>query len=461
MKQLSAALAIILLATLFSCKKTSFIDSPDALIRISEDTLHFDTVFTTTGSVTQSFKIFNLNDQKLRLSEVRLMGGASSPFALNLDGSPGTSFSNIEILPNDSVYAFVSVTINPNAANLPFIVRDSILISYNGNTEYLQLEAFGQNAHFLKGRRVTTDSTWTNDLPYVILDNITVDSNVTLTIQKGCRIYHHANAPFLVNGSLHVNGDSTDRVVFNGDRLDPVYSDLPGSWPGIFFNSSSTNNVLNYTSIKNGYQGIITEGSSAFTKVTLNQCIIDNIFDAGVLSTGSSIKATNCLVSNCGVNLYLEAGGNYSFTHCTVVSYGNVLLNHKNPVLYVSNRDTTGGTFQLNAKFTNCIFYGDDGSVEDEIQVDNAIVNATDVIFANTLFKNQTVPGNATFTGNVINNQPPEFEKIETGKLEFDFHLTAASPAVDSGQATAVDIDLDGRPRAIGAAPDLGCYELQ
>src|SRR4051812_19074125 len=211
-------ISLLILAEV-SCKKTSFISSPNASLSFSTDTLHFDTVFTTTGSVTQSFKIFNLNDQKLRLSEVRLMGGASSPFKLNVDGSPGTSFSNIEILPNDSLYAFVSVTINPNAANLPFIIRDSILVSYNGNSEFLQLEAFGQNAHFLKGRRVTTDSTWINDLPYVILDNITVDSNVTLTIQKGCRIYHHANAPFLVNGSLHINGDSTDRVVFNGDRL--------------------------------------------------------------------------------------------------------------------------------------------------------------------------------------------------------------------------------------------------
>src|SRR5687767_2789068 len=108
----------VLAVILFSCKKTGFITSPDAFLRTSVDSLHFDTVFTTTGSTTQFFKIFNPNDQKLRLSNVQLMGGAASPFKLNVDGMPGTIFSDIEIEANDSIYAFVTVSINPSAASL-------------------------------------------------------------------------------------------------------------------------------------------------------------------------------------------------------------------------------------------------------------------------------------------------------------------------------------------------------
>ena len=54
-------------ASLFmvSCKKDSFISSSDARLSLSADTLKYDTVFTTTGSITKSFKIFNDNDQKL------------------------------------------------------------------------------------------------------------------------------------------------------------------------------------------------------------------------------------------------------------------------------------------------------------------------------------------------------------------------------------------------------------
>ncbi|MCW3109197.1 MAG: hypothetical protein JWQ09_3703, partial [Segetibacter sp.] len=307
MKYLLKAVAIFLFVFIaVSCSKTSFINSPDASVNFSSDTLHFDTVFTSTGSVTQSFKIFNLNDQKLRLSNVKLMGGATSAFKINVDGTPGVSFSGIELQPNDSMYVFVSVSINPNTANLPFIVQDSIRVNYNGNNRFIQLQAFGQNANFFRNRHITKDSTWKNDLPFVILGGVTIDSNVSLTIQKGCKIYSHADAPFVVNGSLKVNGEVADnsRVIFQGDRLDPDYRDLPAAWPGIFFSSSSSNNVLNYAVIKNAYQGIITElVVSASPKIILNQCIIDNIYDAGIISLASSITATNCLISNCGSNI--------------------------------------------------------------------------------------------------------------------------------------------------------------
>ena len=77
--------------------------------------------------------------------------------------------TNIEIEANDSVYVFVQVNVDPNAANLPFIIRDSIQVSYNGNNRLVQLEAWGQNAHFFRNKEITANETWNNDLPYVIL----------------------------------------------------------------------------------------------------------------------------------------------------------------------------------------------------------------------------------------------------------------------------------------------------
>ena len=167
--KLPGILAISLLVTLFSCKKDSFITSPDALVTITADSLKYDTVFTTSGSVYQTFKIINENNQKLRLSSIKLMGGASSAYKINVDGTAGTQFSNIEINANDSIYVFVQVNVNPNAANLPFIIRDSIQVSYNGKNRLVQLEAWGQNAHFFRNKIVAANEIWNNDLPYVIL----------------------------------------------------------------------------------------------------------------------------------------------------------------------------------------------------------------------------------------------------------------------------------------------------
>ena len=159
------ASAIIISAT--SCKKDSFITSPDARLRISEDSLKFDTVFTTTGSITKSFKIVNENDQRLRLSSVKLMGGNSGAFKMNVNGIPGSALTNLDIAANDSIYVFVSVFVNPSAANLPFIISDSIFIEYNNTVRFVQLQAYGQNAHFFTNQFINTSTAWPNDLPYV------------------------------------------------------------------------------------------------------------------------------------------------------------------------------------------------------------------------------------------------------------------------------------------------------
>ena len=150
----------IISALVFSCRKDSFITSPQANLSTSADALKYDTVFTSAGSVTQSFKIFNNNNQKLRLSQVKLSGGAASSFKINVDGTSATEVDNIEINANDSIYVFVQVNVDPTAANLPFLIQDSILISYNGNQKFVQLQAYGQNAIFLNSVTIKENISW-------------------------------------------------------------------------------------------------------------------------------------------------------------------------------------------------------------------------------------------------------------------------------------------------------------
>ncbi|MFM2145262.1 MAG: hypothetical protein RL732_98 [Bacteroidota bacterium] len=452
---------------LYSCSKQGFITGPDAFIDISDDTLQFDTVFVTVGSTTQYFRIYNLNDQKLRLSSVKLMGGTSSFFKMNVDGFSGNEITDLEIEPNDSLYAFVTVAIDPNAQSLPFVVRDSIQISFNGNKEYVQLEAWGKNAHFLRNHFITQkNETWTNDLPYVILGGVLVDQNASLTINQGTKVYLHADAPLIVDGTLIVKGEAFDstRVVFQGDRLDEPYKNFPAGWPGIYFSENSKNNVLEYAVIKNAYQGLIVNqpAVNGQPKLTLRSCIIDNCYDAGILGLRSQIIAENCLISNCGKNLLLAYGGDYQFTHCTGASFANPYLEHKDPVLFVSdfikNNNNTISTAPLNATFTNCIFWGDYGTVENEVAVSKQGGNFQ-VNFKNCIWKVKTEPANCT-VANILSNQYPLFDSINTSKRYFNFRLREGSPALDKGIATGLVLDLDGKPRAKGL-PDLGCYERQ
>ena len=457
-------ICLSILLIIFSCRKDSFITSPDASLTISADTLHYDTVFTTVGSVTQTFKIINDNNQKLRLSSVKLMGGNGSNFKINVDGAATTEANNIEIEANDSIYVFVQVNVDPNTENLPFIIRDSIGVNYNGKTKWVQLEAWGQNAHFLRDKQVLSDETWTNDLPYVIQGYLYVNAGQTLTIEKGCRVYVHADAPIIIDGSLIVNGekDTADRVYFQGDRMDEPYKDYPAAWPGMYFRESSRDNILNYAVIKNAYQSIAAEGPSvnANPKLILNQCVIDNSYDAGIIALNSSIVANNCLVSNCGKNIAIGRGGSYEFNHCTVASYSNSFVQHKDPVLSASNSDGTN-TAPLNAVFRNCIFWGDDASgenklVENEVQVNSGA--GDNVVFDHVLWRVKTAPSNITVS-NII-DQAPLFDSINVSKRYYNFRLQPGSAAIDAGAASTLSIDLDGFPRPVGL-PDLGCFERQ
>ena len=460
--RLSGTVIISFVLFFFSCRKDSFITSPDASVTLSADTLKFDTLFVTAGSTYRTLKIINENDQKLKLSSLKLMGGSSSFYKMNVDGIVGSQFSNLDIEANDSLYVFVQVNVDPGAGNLPFIIRDSIQVSYNGKNRLVQLEAWGQNAHFFRDKVVNAPETWNNDMPYVILGSLLVNTNQTLTINKGCRIYMHADAPIIINGTLLVNGlkDTADRVYFQGDRLDEPYKDHPAGWPGIYFLAGSKDNVLTYATIRNAYQaiGVLDPAPNANPKLVLNECVIDNAYDAGIIALNSSIRARNCLVTNCGKNLFLAKGGDYQFTHCTVATWANRFIEHKDPVLTLSNyADNTSAN--LNAVFRNCIFWGENGLLDDEVIVEKNGNTVFSVLFDYNLWKVQTAPANSTIN-QAINNQAPLFDSINTSRNYYNFRLQSSSPAINKAVGSAIPTDLDGNPRAVGL-PDLGCFERQ
>jgi hypothetical protein len=326
------------------------------------------------------------------------------------------------------------------------------------------LEAFGQNANFLRNTVIDQNRTWNNQLPYVLLGTIRIDTNVTLTIDPGCKIYAASTAPIYVDGTLIINGSKAMPVIFTGNRLDVDYKDFPASWPGIYCRASSKNNVFNYAIVKNAYQAIVAESpaTSANPKITLHQCSIDNAYDAGILCVASSLKADNSLITNCGSNISFTLGGSYQLVNCTVAAY-STYINHKKPVLSLNNFLLFNGaaiTNSISAQFTNCIFWGEDGQVADEVVVSKQGTDPFDVSFKNCLYKAVTDPANSAVT-NSIKNQSPMFDSIDVNKKIFDFHISnPAAPGVNKGLPVSFLKDLDGNNRRVGL-PDIGCYEQQ
>lgn len=407
----------------------------------------------------------NPNNQRLNISNISLGGGTNSAYKIVVNGQPGTQFPNTEIAANDSIYIFVNVTINQATANIPFIVSDSILIDYNGNHKKVQLQAYGQNARFLSNQTISTNTTWDNTLPYVLLNGLTISPNITLTISAGTKIYSHAASPIIVNGNMVINGgvDSLSRVYFLGDRMDEGYSNLPGAWPGIIFGPLSTSNVFNHAVILNANQALVLVGAGNTTpQLTLNECIIGNAYDAGLLASNTNISARNCLITNCGnagplgsdgSNVIIRNGGTYNFNFCTIATYASYFQSHTQPVLYIAD---DAGKYAVN--FTNSIIYGFGGIPVDEISI--AKTNSSSLLTLNNILYKMKNPLNITTNISPL-TQDPMFVSADTYRHIFNFRLQNGSPAINVKTAAAnnVTTDLDGNPRVQGGFPDLGCFE--
>jgi hypothetical protein len=469
---LLSGIMVLLMVLTQSCRNDNVFTSPDAKLAFSEDTVHFDTVFSTVGSITIPLKLFNNYNDKLVISNIMLSGGEGSQFRMNVDGESGTAFSDIEIPANDSLYVFVEVTVDPNADALPYVIEDSIIFFTNGNEQNVKLIAYGQNAHFHYGE-ILCDTTWTDDLPHVIIGSVLVDSLCSLTITEGTNIHMHGGSYFYVLGTLYVLGTKDSLVTFEGDRLEDFYKEVPGQWEGIYFLRGSQNNTIEYATIKNANTGIslgystASELSSFFENqptLTIDNTAIFDIQNYGIESLNSKIEATNVLIYNVGQsNAFLSLGGDYNFRHCTLAGYGSQYLTHQAPVLVLIDYYPLpdGSNLQngiTRADFTNSIFYGSIAEGNEIVLDTLGTVTAFNFNFDHCIIRSAINQDLLNDTGCIF-NQDPIFANI----TERNYCPTTGSPALNAGINIPVDpviTDILGsdRPYA-GTLPDIGCYE--
>ena len=135
MKATTFALILLSILTgtcLTSCIDDDFTTNPSHVLAFSTDTVAFDTVFTTIGTSTRSFRIYNRNKKSLNISSIKLADAEHSGFHINVDGMSGDNFTNVEIRGKDSLYVFVEANIDPTNQDNPIFIIDSIVFVTNG-----------------------------------------------------------------------------------------------------------------------------------------------------------------------------------------------------------------------------------------------------------------------------------------------------------------------------------------
>lgn len=462
---LQFALIITILAIASSCiRKDLILRENNIRLEFSSDTLLFDTVFTEIGSTTKYIRVINpYNAGIIEIDEISLAGGSESNYRLNINGKVSNSESLIQILPGDSLFIFVEVTVDPTNENLPILIEDSILFYLNDRLQQVKLLTYGQDYYFIDGQYIPSQ-TWTAEKPYVIYNSMAVDEGETLIIEEGCQLYFHRNSGFYILGTLIVNGSTDKPVVFQGDRLENSYQEIPGQWDLIHFLPGSKDNLIQNAIIKNSIIGIqVDTFANDQPTLKLINTQIRNQTAIGLYAQGAKVVAENCIFANCGMYaVVLNIGGEYEFTHCTISNfyqYGN----RATPSLLINNYyEDINGKIQIrpieNAYFTNCIIYGDK---ENEIGLDRYQNQAGmfNFYFDHCLIKIKTIENSDAFRFiDCISNKSPNL----VDPYQQNWQPDSLSPAIDAALIQAsflVPIDLFGNSRLNDNGPDIGAIE--
>ncbi|MFT5823014.1 MAG: hypothetical protein ACI8ZM_004273 [Crocinitomix sp.] len=450
---------ILLAGISVSCKKDKGFTKNH--LDFSQDTLLFDTVFTTVGSTTERFKVYNNNVGTINIDEIQLMGGEDSPFRINFDGVPGIYHENIELEGKDSLFGFVEVTLEVNNVSNPLVISDSIRFLTNGVNQYLKLDVWGQDAYFHANELVGDHiELWQNDKPHVLYGIVAcgfpgLDSNKTLTIPAGTQIHGHKDSQLIIyKSALNITGNYGNEVVFQGDRLESFYDNISGQWTGIRMIEANTS-TIDYAIIKNGAVGLQVDSTQTPLTLNLTNTIIDNSNFFNLLLVASpNVAAENCQFGKAGSSSgFFFAGGTYNFRHCNFVNYwaggrGGAAFKIKN---YYTFENTTYVSSIVDSRFDNCIFYG---NAANEIDVDTLMGLEMDFEFNASLMKREEIYEYTNYSPSVIWNVNPLFVDPSLD----DFHLDIGSPIRNVGDPSySNSADIEGVARA---TPNIGLYEL-
>lgn len=418
----------------------------------STDTVSFDTLITSRTSITRRFRIFNPSKEDVILEEIAVAGGENSFYDIIVNGKQGTSVRDELLVEGDSLLVLVNVNIDPNNQDLPFLVKDSVIINWSQNATDIKLEAWGQNATFLRSA-IICDETWTNERPYVIQGSVAVDSLCTLTIEPGARILVDNGASIFVQGSLDVQGDSGNVITFRNTRFDPSFLRAPGQWGGLIFFPGSRDNRLSYVTIENAVNGIFTFGTnitSLRVQMDIDHTTIRHMSGAGIQAFSSEIEMSNSQVYDCGGFIASHfVGGDYTYDHCTFTNEQTSFIRDEPSVVFLDNFPGSDEPLvaDLSLSITNSIVWG---SEDEELLIGNdGGGNLETQVQQNIIRSEGDIPDN--FTSADFNF--PGF----ISPFSFDYQLDSLAFARDKAVDSAIADDLLGIPR--DAMPDIGAFE--
>ena len=453
--------SVIVARFLSGCEREDFDPSDNVRLKVSTDSILFDTVFTQRSTITKRFKIFNPAGRAILIDEIKLEDRANGVYRLNVDGNPvnkAAPLRNYRIGANDSLFVFVEATADSTGEAQPFVITDHVNIQNGTHQLSVTLESWGQNAYYHDNDSITQNTTWGADLPHLVYGTTWVAPGASLEIEKGAEIYFHSSSFLAVLGNLRVEGSPHSRVLMRSDRLEDAYRDQAGQWQGVFLLSPSQANRIYYADIQNSVIGVRVDslGLGPAPKLDMEGTRITNVESAALAAFTGEVDARNCEFSNgCEGAFVADLGGAYRFRHVTFANFprrcGSIT-----PAVRMVERNfevPEAGIDQpldLLAEFTNCVIAGNQPN---EIVIEEMGAGRVNAQFDHCAL--QTDQRQALQTRKCLFNR----DSLFADRLDGIFEPDSLSPLVAAGKPTSLNFDLEGRSRD-PQNPDIGAYEL-
>lgn len=443
---------LLLLGMALSCTPEEEIISTEESIRLnfSQDTVCFDTLFSTQKSITHALQVYNPEDKAVQTT-IQLAGGNKSAYSIFLNGAEGITFENVLLRGGDSLLVLVEVNIASRDEDAPFIVEDSLLFLTNGNQQGVKLLSWGQDAYFIESWQIEEDLVLSGERPYVIRDSIWVKENAKLQIPEGASIFFERGGSLWVDGSLEVKGSAENPVRFTYVRQDGTYANGPGQWQGILMSEKSQKHSIDHAIIRNAEVGLYISKPDEDTipDLSISNTIIENMSVNGILAINSDIDAYNLVVNHCIVNAVGNFGkGYYRYVHCTFANDAVNFAREGSTAFFIDTLQADPSLSQVfHLELRNNIIWG---NMENEMSFILAEEGSAIEITSNLI---KAGGADFPFPETNILNEDPQF----TDPAIYRYALDSTSAAIDQGVITFVKEDIESKER--DEKPDLGAYE--
>jgi hypothetical protein len=418
-------IAIIAVLMTACTDNDSFTVSTGARLSFSEDTIRFDTLFSTVPSATQTFWVRNESSDGIRILTARLERNNQSGYRVNVDGTYLDPVgSDFEVRKGDSILVFVEVTTRENRLEEPQLVEDNLIFTLESGVEQrVNLRTYSWDAQKLTDLVIRQDTVIESRVPIIVYgQGIRVEQGATLTL-RNTEFYFHDGAGIDALGNV-----MAEKCLFRGDRLDRMFSYLPydrvsGQWRGINLSSSDGYNLFTDCEIRNAVDAVVCDSTTLY----LYNTVVHNSSGEGLSARHSTVVVDYCQFSNTFGDCLGLFGCEATIQHSTLAQFYPFSANRGYALHFVNTE------LPMTLVCTNTLVTGyADDVVQGEVS-DTAVV--FDYRFADCLLRTPEVEDSVRFE-RIIWETPEDsvqgkqhFRTVDEENLYYDFALDSISPA--------------------------------